>query len=178
SPQVARLSSDLDGRSGSPPAYRETDESYADEHTTIDKISNGEYSHPERVVAFNTHEGWSRDVTEEIALKLLDLSREGRALGAAARAFVERVTGEVLRSSFRGSLWLAGGSAADQTIPQSQRTKMRRLLEEPDAPYRSGPSRTWIKVKNPKAPSATRALDGNFSADKSRTEKITSLREG
>jgi bifunctional non-homologous end joining protein LigD len=31
-----------------------------------------------------------------------------------------------------------------------------------NAPYRSGPSRTWIKVKNPKAPAATRAIDGTF----------------
>jgi bifunctional non-homologous end joining protein LigD len=31
-----------------------------------------------------------------------------------------------------------------------------------DAPYRSGPSRKWIKVKNPNAPAATRALDGTF----------------
>jgi bifunctional non-homologous end joining protein LigD len=31
-----------------------------------------------------------------------------------------------------------------------------------DSPYRSGPSKTWIKVKNPKAPAATRALDGSF----------------
>jgi bifunctional non-homologous end joining protein LigD len=30
------------------------------------------------------------------------------------------------------------------------------------APYRSGPSKVWIKVKNPKAPAATRALDGTF----------------
>src|SRR5262245_1960297 len=32
-----------------------------------------------------------------------------------------------------------------------------------DAPYRSGRSKTWIKVKNPKAPAATRAADGTFS---------------
>jgi bifunctional non-homologous end joining protein LigD len=31
-----------------------------------------------------------------------------------------------------------------------------------DAPYRSGPSKSWIKVKNPKAPAATRILDGTF----------------
>jgi hypothetical protein len=31
-----------------------------------------------------------------------------------------------------------------------------------DAPYRSGPSKTWIKIKNPKAPAATRAVDGTF----------------
>jgi bifunctional non-homologous end joining protein LigD len=31
-----------------------------------------------------------------------------------------------------------------------------------DAPYRSGPSKTLIKIKNPKAPAATRAADGSF----------------
>jgi bifunctional non-homologous end joining protein LigD len=31
-----------------------------------------------------------------------------------------------------------------------------------DAPYRSGRARSWIKVKNPKAPAATRAADGTF----------------
>ena len=30
------------------------------------------------------------------------------------------------------------------------------------AAYRSGPTRTWIKVKNPDAPAATRVLDGTF----------------
>jgi bifunctional non-homologous end joining protein LigD len=29
-----------------------------------------------------------------------------------------------------------------------------------NAPYRSGPSRAWVKVKNPKAPAATRILEG------------------
>ena len=31
-----------------------------------------------------------------------------------------------------------------------------------DAPYKSGPSKAWLKVKNPKAPAATRAADGTF----------------
>ena len=31
-----------------------------------------------------------------------------------------------------------------------------------DSPYRSGASKAWIKVKNPKAPAATRAADGTF----------------
>jgi len=31
-----------------------------------------------------------------------------------------------------------------------------------DSPYRSGSSKTWIKVKNPKAPAATPAIDGTF----------------
>ena len=29
-----------------------------------------------------------------------------------------------------------------------------------NAPYRSGPSKSWLKIKNPKAPAATRVLDG------------------
>jgi bifunctional non-homologous end joining protein LigD len=28
--------------------------------------------------------------------------------------------------------------------------------------YKSGPSKTWIKVKNPKSPAATRVADGTF----------------
>jgi bifunctional non-homologous end joining protein LigD len=31
-----------------------------------------------------------------------------------------------------------------------------------DAPYKSGPSKAWLKIKNPDAPAATRALDGTF----------------
>jgi bifunctional non-homologous end joining protein LigD len=31
-----------------------------------------------------------------------------------------------------------------------------------DAPYRSGPSKAWLKIKNPNAPAATRVVDGTF----------------
>jgi bifunctional non-homologous end joining protein LigD len=31
-----------------------------------------------------------------------------------------------------------------------------------DAPYKSGPSKVWVKIKNPEAPAATRAADGTF----------------
>jgi hypothetical protein len=31
-----------------------------------------------------------------------------------------------------------------------------------DAPYKSGPSKTWLKIKNPKASAATSAIDGTF----------------
>jgi bifunctional non-homologous end joining protein LigD len=29
-----------------------------------------------------------------------------------------------------------------------------------DAPYKSGPSKAWLKIKNPKSPAATRVIDG------------------
>jgi ATP-dependent DNA ligase len=31
-----------------------------------------------------------------------------------------------------------------------------------DAPYKSGPSRAWLKTKNPKAAAATRVIEGSF----------------
>jgi bifunctional non-homologous end joining protein LigD len=31
-----------------------------------------------------------------------------------------------------------------------------------NAAYKSGPSKAWMKIKNPKAPAATRAIDGAF----------------
>jgi hypothetical protein len=46
-------------------------------------------------VAFNTAEGWSCDVTEEIARELVDMAvRGGEPLTRSARTFVERVTNE------------------------------------------------------------------------------------
>jgi len=80
------------GKLGS--AYVETDETEADEAAVISDIISGAHSNPLRVIAFNTHEGWSRDVTEDIAHKILDLNQRGTALSAAAREFVVRVTGK------------------------------------------------------------------------------------
>jgi hypothetical protein len=69
-------------------AYVETDEAKADEQTVISNISKGEYSNPVRVVAFNTAEGWSRDVTEDIARVLLEREAREADLSEAARRFV------------------------------------------------------------------------------------------
>jgi hypothetical protein len=72
-------------------AYVETDEEKADEETILSNIISGEYSNPVRVVAFNTVEGWSRDVTEDIARALLDREARQADLSESATRFVERV---------------------------------------------------------------------------------------
>jgi len=72
-------------------AYVETDEAAADERTVANNISAGEYSNPVRVVAFNTAEGWSRDVTEDIARALLEREAKEGDLSESAMKFVERV---------------------------------------------------------------------------------------
>jgi hypothetical protein len=56
-------------------AFLETDELEVDEWTIISKIISGEYSNPVRVVAFNIAEGWSRDVTEDIAQAVIERGR-------------------------------------------------------------------------------------------------------
>ena len=48
-------------------AWRETSEERTDWKTVIDDLMDGQYSDPVRIVAFNAAEGWSRDVSAEIA---------------------------------------------------------------------------------------------------------------
>jgi hypothetical protein len=51
-------------------AWRETSEEDTGRATLIASLLKGEYSNPARVIAFNTAEGWSRDVTDDIAEEL------------------------------------------------------------------------------------------------------------
>ena len=51
-------------------AWREVDEEDTDRKALIRNLMDGQYGHPARIVAFNTAEGWSRDVTMDIADEL------------------------------------------------------------------------------------------------------------
>jgi hypothetical protein len=51
-------------------AWRETDADAARLETVIADLLDGQYSSPVRVIAFNTAEGWSRDVSENVAREL------------------------------------------------------------------------------------------------------------
>jgi len=48
-----------------------------------------QYSQPARIVAFNTAEGWSRDVTMDIADELRRRSAENDEVPASVQAFLE-----------------------------------------------------------------------------------------
>jgi len=50
--------------------WPETNVADTDRATLIRHLLEGQYSSPLRVVAFNTAEGWSRDVSDEIAAEL------------------------------------------------------------------------------------------------------------
>ena len=73
------------------PVWRELDEGAANKHTVLNLIANGEFADPVRVIAFNTAEGWSRDVTGEIAEALLGRDASEGDLSQSARVFVGRL---------------------------------------------------------------------------------------
>jgi len=51
--------------------YRETDEANASFAAVVEDLTTGQYNSPVRVVAFNTAEGWARDVSEDVAHEVL-----------------------------------------------------------------------------------------------------------
>jgi hypothetical protein len=83
-------------------SFRETDATKADRETTLQDLLAGQYNDPVRVVAFNTREGWSRDVSHESALELqrrADLER--RELAGTLANFVENYTYPPRQLAFR-----------------------------------------------------------------------------
>ena len=57
--------------------------------TLIRDLMEGHYRHPMRIVAFNTAEGWSRDVTMDIADELRRRFAEYDEVPASVQAFLE-----------------------------------------------------------------------------------------
>lgn len=91
-----RVHSDF-GKTGR--VYREAAEADATLESIIDDLLTGQFNNPVRVIASNTSEGWSRDVSEDVAREVLRLLA-GRRLAASSRKFVETYVDEdeLLRS--------------------------------------------------------------------------------
>jgi hypothetical protein len=72
-------------------SWRETDVGHTDLETLIEDLLEDQYSNPVRIVAFNTAEGWSRDVSEEVAQILSQRCAEQRRdLVSSVQEFVNR----------------------------------------------------------------------------------------
>ncbi|MBR1192044.1 hypothetical protein JQ634_03730 [Bradyrhizobium sp. AUGA SZCCT0240] len=78
---------DFGGRLGR--AWRETAEDAANHETLIRDLMDGQYSCPARIVAFNTAEGWSRDVTVDVAIELRRRFAELDEMPASMQAFLQ-----------------------------------------------------------------------------------------
>jgi len=72
-------------------SWRETDEEDTDRETLIRYLMDG-YGHPARIVAFNTAEGWSRDVTMDIADELRRRFAEYAEVPVSVQEFLERAS--------------------------------------------------------------------------------------
>ena len=93
-------------------AYRETDEAGASREDVIDDLLTGQFNHPLRIIAFNTTEGWSRDVSEDIAWELTRrVTGDQNPLTGSARAFVEYHIGEEELFTSRGRHPVGSGTA-------------------------------------------------------------------
>ena len=80
-------------------AWREADYEATDLETVIQDLLSGQYNNPIRVVAFNTEEGWSEVVTEDVAHELrrrCDL--QARDVPSSIQNFFERREGAAWRN--------------------------------------------------------------------------------
>ena len=82
--------------------YRETDSAQCDRETTLQDLETGQYNDPVRVVAFNTREGWSRDVSYGFATEIQRRADfDGRELTGTVAEFVEHYTRPARQLSLR-----------------------------------------------------------------------------
>jgi hypothetical protein len=63
------------------------------EWTIVSNIAKDEYSNPVRVVSFNVAEGWSRNVTEDIAKAVIEMGTWESHFSKSAIDFVQRTLG-------------------------------------------------------------------------------------
>jgi hypothetical protein len=72
-------------------AYLETDAAEADRETIVRNFNSGQYRNAVRVVAFNIAEGWSRDISEDIANAVLDQAYDADdTLSEDTKRFIDR----------------------------------------------------------------------------------------
>jgi hypothetical protein len=72
-------------------SWRETDEQSTDRAAIIQDLLEGQYNMPVRVISFNTAEGWSRDVSGEIAVALMEAcARNDQDIPAALEDFIDQ----------------------------------------------------------------------------------------
>ena len=81
---------DFGGRLGR--AWRETDEEGTTREELIQDLMSDQYHNPALIVAFNTSEGWSRDVTLDIVDELRRRFVEYDSVPSSVQDFIETVS--------------------------------------------------------------------------------------
>jgi hypothetical protein len=82
--------------------WREADVEATDFETVVTDLLDGQYDNPMGIFAFNPAEGWSRDVSEDIARELrLRCDLQLRDLPSSIQDFVERFEGHQAQLTLR-----------------------------------------------------------------------------
>jgi hypothetical protein len=71
-------------------SWREADEADTELEQLIENLLAGQYANPVRVVAFNTAEGWSRDVTDDVARELRERCAERGEVPSSLQGLLEQ----------------------------------------------------------------------------------------
>jgi hypothetical protein len=72
-------------------SFLETDLAQADRDTIVRNFISGQYKDALQVVSFNTAEGWSRDVSEDIAGDVIDRAYDANeTLTEGTKRFIDR----------------------------------------------------------------------------------------
>jgi hypothetical protein len=71
-------------------AWRETGQDDTERTTLIANLVDGQYHNPARIIAFNTAEGWSRNVSEDVAHELAERCAERGEVPRSLRDFLQR----------------------------------------------------------------------------------------
>jgi hypothetical protein len=82
--------------------WREAEVGKTDLETVLDDLMSGQYSDPDRVIAFNTADNWAQDVSDDIARELrrrADLAYED--LSSTIEDFVIRHAGRERQLNLR-----------------------------------------------------------------------------
>jgi ATP-dependent DNA ligase len=106
----------------------------------------------------------SRAVDEKAVALAFDLLLSGDDIRRQPLIERKRALQWVLRKSREGIQYVehTAGDGAEMFKAVCKLGLEGMVSKRLTSPYRSGPSKSWIKVKNPKAPAATRAVDGTF----------------
>jgi hypothetical protein len=90
---IRRIRDDVGRHFGRRVAYVETDKAEADRETIVGNFLGGQYNRPLRVIAFKVDERWCREVSEDIAVEVLQrATATDHDLPEATMAFIERHT--------------------------------------------------------------------------------------
>ena len=132
--------------------YRETDDREANLESVVDDLLTGQLQNPVRVVAFNTSEGWSRDVSEDVAREVVRrVAERGRQLASNSRQFVETYVNEneVLRAE-NGLSKIAKGYNLDKVVAVHEAAHaVARYLSADAMGFRAAEAIDYIEIAPP-----------------------------